>query len=264
MQTNSTIMETSHSEATFSHTTSTGGSTINVASGFTNCPGAERCIRPETRRLDACGTRTQNGRVLGCVVLLWAIAGLGQDLTKTPTNLTLEASPTILEAPTSAATNWNVGLTFAGGFGVAAMGSRVAHDVATTTLHAGKLPQTEHPFFSHIEWGGELWGGGQFNPESAYLVGFTPILRYHFLPKGRFAPFVDGGAGVGATDIMHPDLSTTFEFNLQAGAGFHWCLRKDLALTFQARYLHISNAGLDTPNNGVNTFLFGAGLTRFF
>ena len=202
--------------------------------------------------------------MLGAAVLLSVCTSLAEDSTNAPVNLRLEGPPSTSKAQASPCTNWNVGVILGAGFGVAAMGTEIAHDLATATIHAGKLLETEHPFFRHIELGGELWGGGQYHPESAYVLGLTPVLRYHFLPKARFTPFVDGGAGVTATDIMHPDLSTTFEFNLQVGAGFHWTLRKDLALTFQARYLHISNAGIETPNNGVNSFLFSAGVTRFF
>jgi hypothetical protein len=111
---------------------------------------------------------------------------------------------------------------------------------------------------------GELWGGGQYHPDRDYVVGLTPVVRYHFLPKARFTPFIDGGAGVTATDIRHPDLSTAFEFNVQAGTGFHWTLRRNLAFTCLARYLHMSNASMDSPNHGVNAVLFSAGLTRFF
>jgi hypothetical protein len=150
------------------------------------------------------------------------------------------------------------------GFGVSAMGSTVAHDLSVATLHIGKLLASEKPLLRHVEVAGELWSGAQYHPDRAYLVGLTPIMRYHFMPGSRWTPFIDGGAGVTATDIGRPDLSTTFEFNLQAGAGLHWKLRQDLAFTFQARYIHLSNAHIDTPNLGVNSFLFSVGLTKFF
>ena len=109
-----------------------------------------------------------------------------------------------------------------------------------------------------------FFGGEQFNPSHAYLIGAAPLLRYNFAPGGRWVPFIDFGAGVTATDIRDGDLSTTFEFNLQAGAGTHFFLRKDLALTFQYRFIHLSNAGIDFPNLGVNTSNFMLGLSWFF
>jgi hypothetical protein len=59
-------------------------------------------------------------------------------------------------------------------------------------------------------------------------------------------------------------LSSTFEFNLQAGPGLRWVLRQNLAFTLQARYLHVSNARINIPDFGVNTFLFSGGLTWLF
>jgi opacity protein-like surface antigen len=176
----------------------------------------------------------------------------------------MPASPTVPEPTAFLPTNWNVGFTLGAGFGVSAMGSTEAHHLTAATLHVGKLLESEQPFLRHVELAGELWSGAQYHPDTACLVGLTPVVRYHFLPGSRLDPFLDGGAGVTATDIGRPDLSTTFEFNLQAGAGFHWALRKNMAFTFDARYIHLSNAGIDKPNNGVNSFLFSGGLTWFF
>jgi hypothetical protein len=161
-----------------------------------------------------------------------------------------------------------MGFTLGTGFGLNAMGSTRAHDLAIGTLHVGKLLTSDQaalePLLRHVELAGEFWGGAQYHPDTAYLVGLTPVVRYHLLPGSRLDPFLDGGAGVTATDIGHPDLSTVFEFNLQAGAGFHWVLRRHLELTFQTRYMHLSNAHIDTPNLGVNSVLFSGGLSWFF
>src|SRR5205085_11908698 len=96
-------------------------------------------------------------------------------------------------------------------------------------------------------------GGGQYRPEEAYFIGGGPHLRYDFAPGHNWVPFVDLGAGVTATDIRSGDISTTFEFNLQAGAGAHYFVAKNLALTAQARFVHFSNAGIRFPNLHVNT-----------
>jgi lipid A 3-O-deacylase len=110
----------------------------------------------------------------------------------------------------------------------------------------------------------ELMGGGQYQPKGAYLFGLTPLLRYNFATGSRWMPFVDAGAGVSLTDIGQPDLGTPFEFNLQAGAGLNYFLRKNLALTLQYRFLHVSNARIDSPDYGVNANVVSAGLTWFF
>ena len=69
--------------------------------------------------------------------------------------------------------------------------------------------------------------------------------------------------GVTATGIGPPDLSGTFEFNLQAGGGFHWFLKDNVALTAEARHVHWSCAGIHKPNLGLNGVIGFLGLTFF-
>jgi len=209
--------------------------------------------------------------LLSVVIPFWALSAVAQDTNSVSTNPTPEAPPAmpaIAQPSPFLPTNWNVGFTLGAGFGVKAMGSTQAHGLTAASIHVGKLlvsdSPTPGPVFRHLELAGELWGGAQYHPETAGLAGFTPIARYHLLPGSRLAPFLDAGAGVTGTDIGHPDLSTRFEFNLQAGGGIQWFWRENLALTLQARYLHISNAGIDSPNEGVNTFLFSGGMSWFF
>lgn len=111
---------------------------------------------------------------------------------------------------------------------------------------------------------GELFGGAQFNPNEAYVVGMTPLLRYNFATGVRWVPFVKGGAGVSWTEIGKPDLGSRFEFQLVGGVWTHWFCCDNLAVTFQARFAHLSNAGTARPNNGVKASVFLAGLTWFF
>jgi hypothetical protein len=157
---------------------------------------------------------------------------------------------------------------FGAAAGLAAFGSEQAHDLALTSVSYGHiwgpLQGEDHWFRGNVEARLELFGGAQFSPGRAWLVGLTPHLRYLFATGTRWVPFVDGGLGVTATSIGLPDLSDVFEFNVQGGAGCHWFLRDDLALTLEARYLHISCAGLSRPNRGVNSVMAMVGLTWFF
>ena len=110
----------------------------------------------------------------------------------------------------------------------------------------------------------ELFGGAQVRPRYAYAVGLTTLLRYNFVTGSRWVPFVCCGLGVSATDISRPDLSSTFEFNIQSGAGVNYFLNEHTALIFQYRYIHISDAGMTTPNQGVNESTFSTGISWFF
>jgi len=111
-----------------------------------------------------------------------------------------------------------------------------------------------------LEW----QGAAQYAPDNAYVVGFTPVLRFNIATGSRWMPFVDAGAGLSLTDIRGPDLSTMFQFNLQGGFGCDYFLRDNLALTLQYRFLHLSNACIELPNNGVNANIVTIGLSRYF
>lgn len=77
-------------------------------------------------------------------------------------------------------------------------------------------------------------------------------------------PFVDAGAGISAIDIGELDLGGKFQFNLQAGFGTYYFIREDLAINLQSRWIHLSSAGLHTPNQGTNTILILGGFSWFF
>ncbi|HVV01807.1 MAG TPA: acyloxyacyl hydrolase [Verrucomicrobiae bacterium] len=108
------------------------------------------------------------------------------------------------------------------------------------------------------------FGGSQFAPTSRYVAGAGPLLVYDFAAGYRLVPFVEAGAGGTATDVRDGDLSTSFEFNLQLGAGLHFFLKPNVALTVESRFIHFSNAGMKDPNQGVNDSAGLLGLTWFF
>jgi lipid A 3-O-deacylase len=160
------------------------------------------------------------------------------------------------------------GSALAVGFGTYDFGGKERHDLALTSIRFGQAlgrPVDGDPWRQgHLELIGELWGGTQRNGRRHALFGITPLLRYNFAARGRFVPFGDAGAGVAYTTIAGRDLSNGFQFNLQAGVGTHYFLREDLALTLQYRWFHLSNAGLNRPNTGLNSLVVFAGISRFY
>ena len=159
-------------------------------------------------------------------------------------------------------------LSLGAGFGMAVITSPRTHDWALGALEYGLIftdpVGADHWYGGNWELVAELFGGEQFYPSTAYLVGIAPLLRYDFAASRRCVPFIDFGVGPTATDIRDGDLSTTFEFNVQGGAGAHFFLTDKLALTFQYRFFHLSNAGFKFPNLGANNSTFLAGLSWFF
>src|SRR5262249_9422212 len=141
-------------------------------------------------------------------------------------------------------------------YGLAIFGSRQAHDLAMVSLTYGHMLSDVwgegHWYRGNPEIRLEVFTGAQFSPSTEWLVGLTPHLRYNFATGIRWIPYVDGGAGLTATGIGPPDLSGTFEFNLQLGGGFLWFFKDSAALTLDAHYVHWSCAGISHPNLGLN------------
>ncbi len=155
--------------------------------------------------------------------------------------------------------------------GIRMFGGRRAHNLAMGSVSYGHMLGGEvgrgRWYAGNFEGRMELLGGGQYHPEvdaRGWVVGLTPHLRYDFATGTRWVPFADLGAGVTATGIGHPDLGGTFEFNLQAGGGTHYFLTDKLALTAEAHYLHMSCAGIDRPNLGLNGAMIMGGMTWLF
>jgi hypothetical protein len=152
--------------------------------------------------------------------------------------------------------------------GVQAFGGQQVHDLAMLSLSYGQMLSgvvgSNHWYRGNWEGRLELFAGGQFSPESDPFVGLTPHVRYNFATGTRWIPFADIGTGVTASGVGPPDQSGTFEFNLQANVGTHWFVRDNVALTFEAGFLHMSCAGLHDPNLGVNTVKGMLGMTWFF
>jgi hypothetical protein len=147
-------------------------------------------------------------------------------------------------------------------------GSKQAHDLAQFSLSYGHMLSPvlgEGRWYrGNFEFRLELFTGAQFSPSSEWFVGLTPHVRYNFATGSRWVPFVDAGCGVTATSIDRPDLSGTFEFNLQFGVGVQWFVRDNLALTLEAKYIHWSCAGITKPNEGLNGVSGLLGLTWYF
>lgn len=159
--------------------------------------------------------------------------------------------------------DWEVGLSVGAGFNMKVLESRYDHDWGIGILEGGyvlsDMVAENHWWRGNWELLGQVMGGWQFYPDEAYVFGIAPVIRYNVNTGSRWVPFIDFGAGVAATEIRD-DLSTTFQFNLQAGVGTRYFLTKDMALVLQYRWIHLSNAGIEFPNTGVNssTFLLGA------
>jgi Lipid A 3-O-deacylase (PagL) len=104
-----------------------------------------------------------------------------------------------------------------------------------------------------------------FQPaNTAYGVGFDPLgLKWNFERHGHLSPYLELTGGVLFTNHNVPTGTNTVNFMDQAALGAH-ILGEKYNLSLELRYMHISNAGLATPNPGINTVQVRLGIGKFF
>jgi hypothetical protein len=99
---------------------------------------------------------------------------------------------------------------------------------------------------------------------TAYGAGFTPLgLKWDFAARGRFEPYFELGGGVLFTNHQVPTGTSSVNFTPSTALGMH-LLGDKHTLSFEVRYLHISNAGLSYYNPGINTVQVRVGVGKFF
>lgn len=104
-----------------------------------------------------------------------------------------------------------------------------------------------------------------FQPaNTAYGVGFDPLaLKWNFERHGRLSPYLELTGGTLFTDHNVPTGTNNVNFTDQAAFGVH-ILGSNHNISLELRYMHISNAGLATPNPGINTVQVRLGIGQFF
>lgn len=103
-----------------------------------------------------------------------------------------------------------------------------------------------------------------FPHQTSYAGGFDPfIVKWNFTSGGRVAPYFELGGGVLFSLDNVPPGTNNVNFMPQASFGVQIFTREKRAVSIAAKYVHISNAGLATPNPGINTIQFAVGYHWF-
>ncbi len=96
--------------------------------------------------------------------------------------------------------------------------------------------------------------------DNAYGVSFSPVkLRWNFTRPKKVTPYLELGGGVLFTNNNVPDFTNDVNFTTQARLGVNIFTRKQRSVSVDMAYVHISNAGLASPNPGLNTIQFTVG-----
>ena len=118
----------------------------------------------------------------------------------------------------------------------------------------GLLQFIIEPFVSYV-----------FDPHNNVEVGNNFVFKLGLLPEGKtFQPYVKGGVGLIYLTQHYRQQATQFNFTEFAGLGMHWFFTKNLALTVEYRFRHISNADIKSPNLGIETNIGLCGISYLF
>jgi hypothetical protein len=102
------------------------------------------------------------------------------------------------------------------------------------------------------------------SPDANTELGFSLLIKYSDKITSRIAPYIEGGLGVLYTTQHTHEQGTQYNFLSQVGAGLQFFLNDDYALTGGYRFRHMSNAGIDDDNSGINHHFVLVGLSYFF
>lgn len=162
------------------------------------------------------------------------------------------------------------GIEFLTGFGVAKLEEKGSYhvtpllvdfdfDLKPLTKKIGINPSSLiqgviEPFISYVS-----------APHNNVEIGNNFLLKVGFLPEtSKFQPYFKGGVGIVYISQHTVEQGTQFNFNEYIGLGAHYYFKKNVALTVEYRYRHLSNAGIDNPNSGINTNYGICGISYLF
>jgi lipid A 3-O-deacylase len=98
---------------------------------------------------------------------------------------------------------------------------------------------------------------------TAYGFGLNPFaLKWDFAGGPSVTPYAEISGGTLFSNTQVPPGTSRVNFTSSGAIGLHF-LRSKYNWSAEVRYMHISNAGLATPNPGINTIQVRIGFGRF-
>ncbi|GAA5098647.1 acyloxyacyl hydrolase [Wohlfahrtiimonas larvae] len=95
------------------------------------------------------------------------------------------------------------------------------------------------------------WEKGKYGKNAA-SISFAPVFTYNFYTNNTIEPFIELGIGVSAfskTKVGDKNLGSSFNFEDRIGFGARFGDH-----TLGIRAIHYSNAGIKSPNNGIESY----------
>jgi lipid A 3-O-deacylase len=98
---------------------------------------------------------------------------------------------------------------------------------------------------------------------TAYGFGLNPVaLKWNFGDRPAVRPYAELTGGTLFSNTQVPPGTSRVNFTTSGAVGLHF-LRSKYNWSAEVRFMHISNAGLATPNPGINTIQVRIGFGRF-
>lgn len=98
--------------------------------------------------------------------------------------------------------------------------------------------------------------------DDGFTYGFDLLVRWHFVNRGDWTVYLDGGAGMIWFEDRFPFGGSHQNFTPQFGVGFTWRLKEHLRVMAGVRWHHVSNANRngDDENPGFDAAMIYAGV----
>ena len=92
-----------------------------------------------------------------------------------------------------------------------------------------------------------------FEPRSGDAGGAVAALRYTIRRGHALRPYFEAGLGVGKLDFKLRDQADGICFFIHTTVGVRWAIHDRFAVLAGFNWQHISNAGINPPNPGLDT-----------
>jgi lipid A 3-O-deacylase len=127
-------------------------------------------------------------------------------------------------------------------------------------------PITDGWYQGHVSIGAEMVYLQFREPILTHGIGFTPKIKYTFVALDQIRPYVEFAGGPFWTDLggRIPEQANEVNFVVTGGVGVSWFITPQVALNAGYRFHHISNAGTQYPNLGLNASLPFCGFSFYF
>jgi len=164
---------------------------------------------------------------------------------------------------------WDYGFWVGGG--VSVPGGTKDTQAINAGVRLGKVLTDDHGrgfLRGNFEWSADLIPLYYFRQptpsQNAIGEGFNPLnLKWNFTSSPRVVPFLELGGGVLFTNHAVPANTSHVNFLTHGTLGFQFFNNDRRALMANVQFQHISNAGLTSPNPGINTVQFQIGVNWF-